>query len=465
MAKLIKLEEAAQFLGISPEKLTEMRSRNEVFGYRDGSTWKFKMEELERIKREMTDELGDAEELEGSDGLDDLEELVDSQELILDDDAEVLEPESGGDAESDSILVSEEELGKSEETTASTIIGDDELLGKHESDLHLAEEPAEGSELRLVSDSKSEGSDAEVPAGPPDSDALGMSDILADELEKPTSASDTARLQPLSGSGDELSLESGSGSIDLSLENEEEPDETAEPQIRGGSEASSSGFGSAIDLELDDDDLVLGSGSGSDVTSGAGDSGINLNHPSDSGLSLEEPLDLTTGSAVESLELGADDLAELDKVAAVEGQGDQADDDFLLTPVDSGLDDEGESGSQVIDLDSEEFDDSADGLEPAGLATGLEEEEETVEFTEVADEAPPAGLAVAGAGAPGIAVSDGAEAPYTIWNVMSLFFVVLLLAFTGILMLDLMNNIWSWQGNYEFNSQIMDSILGWLSGT
>ena len=53
MAKLIKLEEAAQFLGITPEKLTEMRSRNEIFGYRDGPTWKFKLEELERVAREL----------------------------------------------------------------------------------------------------------------------------------------------------------------------------------------------------------------------------------------------------------------------------------------------------------------------------------------------------------------------------------------------------------------------------
>ncbi len=459
MAKLIKLEEAAQFLGISPDKLTEMRSRNEVFGYRDGSTWKFKMEELERVKRELADELGEADQLEE---LEDLGELVDAEDLILEDDAEVIDSEPGGTAESDSILVSEEELGKSDETTASTIIGDEELLGGHESDLHLSDETADGSELRLMSDSKLGESDADDEVGELDSDALGMSDILSEEGEKPTSASDTARLQPLSGSGDELSLESGSGSIDLSLEDEDEPDTEGMAEIRSGAEASGSGFGSAIDLDLDDDELVLGSGSGSDVTSGAGDSGINLNHPSDSGLSLEEPLELTSGSGVESLELGEDDLAELDKMGAVEGAGDQADDDFLLTPVDSGLDDEGESGSQVIDLDSEEFEDTpGDLLSPA--ASGLEEEHETVEFTEVDTEAPPAGLAAAGAG-PAIAVADGSEAPYTIWNVLSLFFVVLLLGFTGILMLDLMNNIWSWQGNYAFNSQIMDAILNLLTG-
>ena len=48
MAKLIQLAEAAELLGVSPEKLTELRSQNKIFGYRDGSTWKFKESELER---------------------------------------------------------------------------------------------------------------------------------------------------------------------------------------------------------------------------------------------------------------------------------------------------------------------------------------------------------------------------------------------------------------------------------
>ncbi len=53
MAKLIELHEAAKMLGISPEQLTDMRSRNAIFGYRDGSTWKFKVEEIERVRAEL----------------------------------------------------------------------------------------------------------------------------------------------------------------------------------------------------------------------------------------------------------------------------------------------------------------------------------------------------------------------------------------------------------------------------
>ena len=50
MAKLIELVEAAKILGISPEELNDMRSRSEIFGYRDGSSWKFKEEEINRVR-------------------------------------------------------------------------------------------------------------------------------------------------------------------------------------------------------------------------------------------------------------------------------------------------------------------------------------------------------------------------------------------------------------------------------
>ena len=48
--KFIELEEAAEMLGVTPEKLSEMREQNEVRGFRDGANWKFKAEELEQLK-------------------------------------------------------------------------------------------------------------------------------------------------------------------------------------------------------------------------------------------------------------------------------------------------------------------------------------------------------------------------------------------------------------------------------
>ena len=53
MSKLIPMDEAANILGMTVEQLTELRSNNEIFGYRDGSNWKFKMTELERVAGEL----------------------------------------------------------------------------------------------------------------------------------------------------------------------------------------------------------------------------------------------------------------------------------------------------------------------------------------------------------------------------------------------------------------------------
>ena len=97
MAKLIQLEEAAKLLGMSTEALTEIRSRNEIFGYRDGASWKFKYDEIERIAQEKGITLGEA----------------DAATSATDDSAENLDLGGlGGAGESDSILVSDEELGR-----------------------------------------------------------------------------------------------------------------------------------------------------------------------------------------------------------------------------------------------------------------------------------------------------------------------------------------------------------------
>ena len=50
--RFIKFDEVAEMLGVTPEQLNDMRSRNEIHGYRDGSTWKFKPEEVQRVAEE-----------------------------------------------------------------------------------------------------------------------------------------------------------------------------------------------------------------------------------------------------------------------------------------------------------------------------------------------------------------------------------------------------------------------------
>ena len=49
---LIELNEAAAMLGVSPHELVEMCDRREIHGYRDGSSWMFKLEEVQRFAAE-----------------------------------------------------------------------------------------------------------------------------------------------------------------------------------------------------------------------------------------------------------------------------------------------------------------------------------------------------------------------------------------------------------------------------
>ncbi len=232
---------------------------------------------------------------------------------------------------------------------------------------------------------------------------------------------------------------------------------------------SSHGSGSALDLsgEDDDGDLVLGgSGPGSDVTRSASDSGISLLDPSDSGLSLETSDLQLGGSTVESLELGEDDMISLEDQSGDPDAATQlkADEDFLLTPLEDAGGEESDSGSQVIALDAEsEFDESAATMLGSGAGmSGVQALDE--DFGE------PLGAGVGDLGAaPGLApaqqMAAAASAPDMVfpgWTVAFMSIIVLFLILSGMMMYDLMRNMWSWNGTYEVNSSLMDTILSWV---
>jgi len=392
--KYIELVEAAKLLGISEKRLNDMRSSAEISGYRDGSSWKFKEEDIEklrgRLKTEAGDDLSLSDDLAGSD--------LGGSDLDID----------------DSILLSEQELGAAGETTGSTIIGQGE-----------GEQPAGGSDLELTA------------AGGSDVRLAGDSDVLGGDLGGSDLSLADSDLS-LAGDDDELSLEGS----DLSL-------------------ADESGAGdSSLDLAADDDDLVLGDSGDSDITISAGDSGISLADPTDSGISLEEPVELG-GSNVESLELGEDDIISLEEDSADLDAATQlkADDDFMLTPMEE-VEDASDSGSQVIALDSEEedFDDAAAtmlGGEIPAMSAMLEEDLGGM----------PGAAGLASAISPitmQAAVAEKPEYPYSIWNVISLFSCIIVLAFAGMMMFDLIRNMWSWGGAYPLNSSMMDAVLNWF---
>src|SRR4051812_8169146 len=135
--KLIPLDIAAQQLGISPDELNDLRQRQEIYGYRDGASWKFKQEDIERIKGERA---------RGSSGnLDDSRELSD---LPL---GSMHDSEDSGE---DVVLLSEFEFGESGPSTSSTVLKPP-TGGPGDSDLKLAtggERPG-ASDVRLAGDS------------------------------------------------------------------------------------------------------------------------------------------------------------------------------------------------------------------------------------------------------------------------------------------------------------------------
>lgn len=426
--KFVELTEAAKMIGVTPESLVEMRSKGSIFGYRDGASWKFKVDEVERVIRERGVDARDSDSgiLNAND--DEFENMISGLS------SKILADKAQEESNSGSVLISEEELGVSSK-------GHSTIIGKG----LKAEIKASDSDLRLADDSSK--------------DVLGgASDKL---IEAPSNKLDAASASDvLHGSDINLDVKGGSGTGDM--------------PVSKASASKGSGLALDDDLSLEEDDDIGSSdsaldeeirpksgsktgssGKGSDVTLGAGDSGINLS-PSDSGISLEEePLDLV-GSGIESLELPEDDDLSLGGADDEPAEGVKADNEFLLSAGDTLEEDESDSGSQVIALeDSESFDQDAatmlkgdegalgaDAFQPLGGEAGLE------------GAAP--GLA---GGQPVYVPMQSTEMPYSVWNVLALGTVAGMLALSGMMMVDIMLNMWSFSGTNSVSTGLMDMFV------
>jgi hypothetical protein len=443
--KFVDLKDAAKMIGVTAEELVEMRSRGDIFGYRDGASWKFKMEEVERVIAERAGSAvgsgaGSAIFAANDEEFDNLISGLSSKIVA---DREKDDPAS--------ILVTEQELGHSAEGTSSTIIGAKGKKSPADSDLQLATEGGSGKGSGTSSDKLLEAPGARLKGGE-------GSDVLGGTHLKGSGGSGTGTgdmpVKPASGTGDMPKVKTAGGS-EVSLGDEMK---MADDDLELGSD-------DALDEEIGLAGSGKKSGTGSDVTLGAGDSGINLK-PSDSGLNLdEEPLDLG-GSAVDSLELPEDD----DVIALEEEPADpeeatqlKADDQFMLSASDALMEDESDSGSQVIALeDSEAFDENAAtmlraGEQPAMLADDAFAAANMGPADPLAAATLSPGMAPAGAGMP--VYIQQAELPYSIWNVLSLFAIAMLLAVTGMFMTDVMLNMWSWNGSGSASTSLMDAVI------
>jgi len=105
----------------------------------------------------------------------------------------------------------------------------------------------------------------------------------------------------------------------------------------------------------------------------------------------------------------------------------------------------------------------------ASMASMLDEDLSLSPTMEMGAASPLAGTAVLGA-QPG-AMAEGTlipsvvgsgEAPYSGWQIAGLAVCTVLLILCGMMMYDLLRNMWQWEGPFAANSALMDTILGLL---
>jgi excisionase family DNA binding protein len=479
--KFVSLDEAAKLIGVSKDRLNELREDGRVRAYRDGAGWKFRAEDVDKLIAEgipgaepsssdLELEMGaeaeaaasagpasdielDAGDLAASAGasdisLEDLDEPTVPVDAVTDSDEMPLA--EGDDDLSDSILLSETELGESTDRPPSTIIGKAEMAA----DLDL--EIAADSDAARTSDVKLAPTASNVFSQPHQESALdveppSLSDNFGDlaELEIDLEAESSRILAPEDVSKAKQAAAAKAAEFsDLELA----PSDSKGPSSAGGvldsavGKASDSGglTGlSALELEGDDEEVL---GEGSDITLSSESSGINIISPSDSGLALDElssagsvgsPLDL--GSAVEK-EISLEPLETEEGAEAAKGE-----EPFTLTPFGEEVAEEEEDSSQVIPLDevSEEEGGAILGV-AAGPAEGLPDEFATAAFG-----AAPAGELVA-------------ETPFSTANVVGLSLCVIPLVLVGMMMFDLLRNIWSWDQVYTLNSTLLEMLNPFL---
>jgi hypothetical protein len=492
MSKLIPMEQAASMLGMSVDQINELRSNQEIFGYKDGGTWKFKMTELERVADNLGVSLGGASDVAGvaKDKVEDIADdfgldFGDSEELLLDDD-------SSGDSMELDIEDSSIELMQSplKGSGASDVLSDQGvtlqdsgLLDSGTSkDQDKKDEAVVGESGSLkLQDSGEIGDSGSLKLGDSGVLDLGGSDILDDDQL----SFGTSDISLASESSKKLkSDDTGSDVLDEAVAGKGSPSDTGKMLGESNNDdlmlaeddlfeddlvlQDSASFEDSSDLgsDFDESDLILDdSDSSSELALEANKSGISLS-PNESGISLgDEPLELG-GSDIDELELPEDDdMIILEDAADPEAATMMQEDDFNLTPLEQSLDGEDSSGSssQVIALEDSEIYADESSATILGESGDFGAEPALIE-----DDMGMVGVGVGGAmiagGAmmePGMMQAGPAgppESPYTLLNVLALGGAALILFLGSILTFDMCRNLWMGDGQVV-SSGFLDFVI------
>jgi hypothetical protein len=412
MADKINLDEAAKILNIDVERLQFLTRTGEIHGIKDADETAFTYQELQRYADSNGIDIPDAHPSDSNNLFDDDSVLVDETPTS---------PTAGG---------------------SGSIIGDKASVNPNDSDLKIGDslelELDDSDDLSLDLEEGDLNDDDKTMFGGDDSQGLSASDLAALSLDLDDEGTIASDDETQFGAGEESDL-MGDEVLNLDLGGSTD-DET---QFAIGND----GFKVAEDeLVLGGEDMTLDAAASSDVGLAAGNSGINLSNPHDSGISLEgDVLDLSEESG-SSLELPG------------------VDDEFILG---GKPDDEmSDSGSQVIALsDSFQFgDDTATIVQPEGMAvdpfalpTEPAGDDPFAIPTDPAMPDDPFALPPEQGAAQGQTTTDPEpemvaagdvlapvmqEASYGFFNVFSLFMVFLMQAAIFVMLVDLVKNLW-----------------------
>lgn len=490
--KFVSLEEAAAQLNITKDRLNELREDGRVRAYRDGASWKFRSDDIEKLALEglppdasssdlslglasdsaddampssidldditlgsdIALDLGDDEPSGANPAASDLSlEDLDEPTLPVDGPAEgevlAIDGEEEIDEFSDSILLSENELGESTDRPPSTIIGKAEMAADLDLDLGPSEDDAARmSDVRLAEPSTSNVFASGIGDAILDTEPPGLEDNFGDldELEIDLEAESSRILAPedvekAQKAASKAQADTKSAEMsDLELAASDSNPGGVLDSLSGKSDIALAGL-SALELEGDDDDDVLGDGS--DITLSSESSGINIISPSDSGLALDEvPLAMGSGSPLASgLDLGptSDDAVGLEPLEEAEAGGEEP---FALTPFGEDSGEEEEDSSQVIPLD--EVSEEEGGLLGSPRSVGVDSLGD--DFAAL----PTGGMMPAG--------DSAADVAFPGWVIGLMSVSMLMLVMCGMMVFDLLRNIWSWDQVYTLNSSLMDVL-------
>ncbi|MDA7950169.1 MAG: hypothetical protein MPJ24_01675 [Pirellulaceae bacterium] len=252
---LIDLEKTAEMLGLTADQISEYRLAGDLFGYRDGPNWMFKMDEIQRfaeangITLKASDGTNDVSTPSLEDGNDDaFDQLLGEEDsdfsLVSDDSDFALSAAPEEDILQDA-LEQDSSFALSNPEPDNSDFGL-ELESDSDFNLEAVEEPEGGTDDDFMLTPTNEAIDSQDDSGSQvialDSDELALDDSgqLADLMSDDSSS--VASLEALEDiSGQEVSLESGLEEVDSPFADNAAPEFVAPGSTMEGSRPHSGG--------------------------------------------------------------------------------------------------------------------------------------------------------------------------------------------------------------------------------